>query len=315
MALIDTRQRRWIAAAAVLFVASTAAYVSIRTGSRPELAWWHRPGLWFGIGPGLWFGIAAAGLMLFEVALNLRKRVPTWSIGRAETWLKGHIWLGLLIVPLVCFHSRFRFHGSLAVALSLLALAVIVSGVYGLVLQQFLPRLMTVWAPGETVYEQIPHVVELLAIEAYETAAAVCGVIPEAAEEKQRSERIHSDPKLARRVAAYRPAEMPAEGSGPLRQFYLDVVRPFLRGDGRHGTLADAAMAERTVEGVCRALPPALHEAARDLGDIAAERRDLAVQRRLHHWLQGWLLLHVPLTAAMLILLGVHVALAVYYTY
>jgi hypothetical protein len=307
MALIDARQRRWIVAAALLGVAATAGYVGSRRGAGHELTGSSLPGLWF--------GIAAAALMLFEVALNLRKRVPTWRIGRAETWLKGHIWLGLLIVPLVCFHSSFRFHGTLAVALSLLALAVVLSGIYGLALQQFVPRLMAAWAPGETIYEQIPHVVRLLGVEAYETAAAVCGPIAEAADEKQESERIHADPKLARRVAAYRPAEVPHEGSDPLRRFYLEMVRPFLRADGRRGPLADAATAERTVEGVCRGLPPSLHDVARDLSDIAAERRDLAVQRRLHHWLHGWLLLHVPLTAALLVLLLAHVVVALRYSY
>jgi hypothetical protein len=69
------------------------------------------------------------------------------------------------------------------------------------------------------------------------------------------------------------------------------------------------------VEGLCRELPRSLHDAARDLGDIAAERRDLAVQRRLHHWLHGWLLLHVPLTAAMLVLLAAHVVVALRYSY
>src|SRR5262249_1942114 len=259
-------------AAVLLGAAATVTYVAWRRGPGHELTGSSLPGLWF--------GIAAAALMLFEVALNLRKRVPTWRIGRAETWLKGHIWLGLLIVPLVCFHSGFRFQGTLALALSVLAFTVIVSGMYGLALQQFVPRLMAAWAPGETVYEQIPHVIRLLGVEAYETTAAVCGPIPEAAEERKESERIHSNPKMARRVAAYRPADAPAEGSDPLRRFYVEMVRPFLRGDGRHGPLADAAVAERTVEGLYRALPQPLHEAARDLADIAAERRDLAVQRR-----------------------------------
>ncbi len=307
MALIDARQRRWIVAAAVLGTAATVGYVRSRPGAGRELTWSR--------GPGLWFGIAAATLMLFEVGLNVRKRLPTWRIGRAETWLKGHVWLGLLIVPLVCFHSAFRFQGTLALALSLLAFAVIVSGVYGLALQQFVPRLMSAWAPGETVYEQIPHVVGLLGLEAYETAAAVCGPIPEAAEERKESERIHSDPKMARRVAAYRPADAPAEGSEPLRRFYVEMVRPFLRGDGRRGPFADAAVAARTIEGLCRELPKSLHEAARDLADIAAERRDLAVQRRLHHWLHGWLFLHVPLTAALLVLLAAHVVVALRYSF
>jgi hypothetical protein len=266
-------------------------------------------------GPGLAFGVAAGALMLFAALLNLRKRVPTWRVGRAETWLAGHIWLGLLAVPLALFHSGFRFGGSLAVALMALFLVVVASGVVGLALQQFLPRLMTVQAPGETIYEQIPHVVEQLCVEAYEIAAAACGPIAEAGAERERSEAVQRDPRRARAVLARQPAVEAAEGSAPLRRFYLEGVRPFLLGDGRHGLLAAAGGAERVLQGVVRQLPPALHEVARDLAAIAAERRDLAVQARLHHWLHGWLLLHVPLSAALLVLLVAHAVMALRYSY
>ena len=39
-----------------------------------------------------------------------------------------------------------------------------------------------------------------------------------------------------------------------------------------------------------------------ELQAICEERRQLAVQRRLHHWLHGWLLIHVPLSYALLLL-------------
>jgi len=264
---------------------------------------------------GLGFGIAAAALMMFEWLLNVRKRVPTWNLGKAETWLKGHIWLGLLAVPLAFFHSGFHLSGSLAAALMIVFVIVVLSGVLGLVLQQFLPRLMSVAAPGETIYEQIPHVIETLRLDAYEVVAAVCGSVEEASEERTQSETIQHDPRRARQVLARQPAAAPAEGAAPLRGFYLETVRPFLMGDGRHGPLAGARDAERLSQGLLRLLPPALHEAARDLVAIAAERRDYAVQARLHRWLHGWLLIHVPLAAALLVLLVAHAVLALRYTF
>src|SRR5262249_57961317 len=107
------------------------------------------------------------------------------------------------------------------------------------------------------IYEQIRHVVRVLGIEAHETAAAVCGPIPEAAEERQESERIHSDPKLARRVAAYRPAEVPHEGGDPLRRFYPEMVSPLPRGDGRRGAPARPGRAGPHRGGLCPPPPPA----------------------------------------------------------
>jgi hypothetical protein len=307
VALVDARHRRCIVATAVLAAAATAVYVPYATNaiSGPR-----------GSSPiGLAFGIAAAVLMLFEAALNVRKRLPTWRIGRAETWLKGHIWLGLLIALLVGFHSGFRLGGPLSAALTLVFLAMLASGIYGLVLQQFLPKLMTASAPGETIYEQIPHVVAQLRIEAYDVAAHVCGPIADAPEERAESERLQTDPRRARQVLSRRAADTPANGSDGLRRFYLQHVRPFLMTEGRHGMLAVAGDRTRMVEALVRTLPPELHEAARDLGAIAGERADLAVQERLHLWLHGWLLLHVPLTAALLVLLGAHAWWAVRYSY
>jgi hypothetical protein len=259
--------------------------------------------------------------MLFEAALNVRKRLPTWRIGHAETWLKGHIWLGLLITLFVGFHSGFRFGGPLSTALTVVFLAMIASGIYGLVLQHYLPRIMTTSAPGETIYEQIPHVIGQLRLEAYDVVAHVCGPMAEAAEERAQSEELQKDPRRARQVLSRRAAETAAPGSDKLRSFYLDHVRPFLMSDGRHKTdgrkdpLADTAQRERTVEAVRRSLPPSLHEAARELGSIAGERADLAVQKRLHLWLHGWLLVHVPLTAALFVLLAAHAWWAVQYSY
>ena len=43
------------------------------------------------------------------------------------------------------------------------------------------------------------------------------------------------------------------------------------------------------------------------------ERRRLAEQERLHGWLHGWLLLHIPLSAALLVLGVAHAVTALYY--
>ena len=306
MALVDEHHRRWIRATGLLGVAATALYVQqvYTFGTlRPSSV------------AGLAFGVVAAAIMLFEAALNVRKRVPTWRIGRAETWLKGHLWLGLLTLPLVLFHSDFALGGRLSTALMLVLFAMLASGVYGLVLQQYLPRFMTTSAPGETIFEEIPHVIAQLRIEAYDIAATVCGVLEQAADERALSERVQADPRRARRVVAHKPADVAVRDSEPLQRFYLDHVCPYLGSDGRHHRLASAAETNRLLETVCLELPPALHESARDLADIVAERRDIAVQRRIHLWLHTWLLLHVPLTAALLVLLAAHVWWAVRYSY
>ena len=60
-------------------------------------------------------------------------------------------------------------------------------------------------------------------------------------------------------------------------------------------------------------MPVAVHDVLRDLEEICEERRQLLVQRRLHLWLHGWLMVHVPVSFAFLVLIAVHAVLAIRY--
>jgi len=60
-------------------------------------------------------------------------------------------------------------------------------------------------------------------------------------------------------------------------------------------------------------MPVAAHGILRDLEEICEERRQLLAQRRMHLWLHGWLLVHVPLSFALLVLTAVHAVLSLRY--
>jgi hypothetical protein len=107
---------------------------------------------------GLAFGIAGYLLMLFAGLLGARKKFPVWRLGRAQTWMRGHLWLGLLSFPLILFHGGFAYRGPLTVVLMLLLLIVIVSGIVGAAIQHYMPRMMTRQVTMETIFEEIPHV-------------------------------------------------------------------------------------------------------------------------------------------------------------
>ena len=49
------------------------------------------------------------------------------------------------------------------------------------------------------------------------------------------------------------------------------------------------------------------------LESVCALRRQFDLQIRLHHWLHGWLLIHVPLSVALGVLLAIHVPVALMY--
>ena len=125
--------------------------------------------------PGLTFGIVGGLLILFEFFLWPRKTLfRVWRIGRTQTRLRCSIWLGLLTVPLVVLHSWRELGGTLTTALVLLFASVIASGIWGLVLQQFLPRAMLAQVPAETIYTQIDFVVDGFLRESRMLVASVC---------------------------------------------------------------------------------------------------------------------------------------------
>src|SRR5262245_36710595 len=129
---------------------------------------------------GLAFGIVGAAFMLFAGLFTMRKKIRTWRIGRAEFWMRGHLWLGTLALPMIWFHGGFRHGGAVTTWLMWITYAIVISGIIGALLQHFIPRVMTQQVQDETIYEQIPNVIQHLAIEA-DDVAAICG--PENGEE------------------------------------------------------------------------------------------------------------------------------------
>jgi hypothetical protein len=107
---------------------------------------------------GLAFGAISLGIFVFAALLSLRKKVPLWRVGTVQRWLRAHIWLTFLTIPLVILHSGFRLGGPMTTLLVALYAIVMVSGIYGLGLQHLMPRLMKNRLPAETVFEQIPHI-------------------------------------------------------------------------------------------------------------------------------------------------------------
>ena len=112
---------------------------------------------------GLWFGSISLAIFIFAALLSLRKKIPLWRVGTVQRWLRAHIWLTILTIPLVILHSGFRFGGGMTTFLMVLYGIVMVSGFYGLFLQHIMPRLMKERLPAETVFEQIPHIRSQLA--------------------------------------------------------------------------------------------------------------------------------------------------------
>lgn len=295
--LLDRSHQRWFwftIAATVFLIASYAIYAhpAAQTTGGPN----------GGSLPGLAYGIAAFLIMIFASLLGARKKLPAVRIGRATTWMKGHLWLSLLLIPLVFFHSGFRWGSPLTIWIWILFGTVMASGLLGAALQHFLPRLMTEQVKMETVYDQIDHVINQLR---YETDVQMI----------QLTGSLEIDLVVPEGVTAAKIKESPPQsGSDILQKLYLERVRPSLdpkskpdvifRTPERLGTFFDQAKLS---------LSPVFHPALVTLKNVMEERRQLARQKVLHHWLHGWLFCHVPISAALMILVIAHIISALWY--
>ncbi len=276
---MDRTHRPWVIATAALAIISTAAYVlyAVNTPGGPR----------GGSAMGLTFGMAGYALMLYAGLLGARKQVPTWRIGRAQTWMRGHLWLGLLNLLLILLHSGFAFRGPLTLALMLLLFSVTGSGILGAAIQHYVPGFMTSRVPLETIYEEIPHVRVQLRDEADELAAAI------------------SQNALV---------EMEHDDRERFREVYLNKVRPYLEDpEAPDAELADPLRSEETFGALRRLLSPPVYGALDDLENICEEERQLSRQIRIYRWLHAWLLVHVPLSIALLVLGAIHAVMALRY--
>jgi hypothetical protein len=297
---ISTDHYRWAAATAAVTAATAALYV-YEVSSSPH-------GASGGSLLGLTFGITGTICMVLAGLLAARKKVATWRVGSALLWMKMHLWLGVLAVPLILFHSGFRFGGPLSATVMVLFCIVIASGLMGLILQQFVPALMTARVPLETVRSQIDYVLDGLAVDAYELVSSIAGVIPEAVEEQARlaaeDELQTKRPSYWKQIARQRPAAEPSRIGTDLKAFYLAEVRPYLR-TGGGATPPD--LRRFVVEA------PECRGKLERVQNICEEARQLRLQVRLHALLHNWLFVHAPLSFALFVLTAFHIYFALQY--
>lgn len=277
---------------------------------------------------GLAYGILGGLLIIFEFLYWPRREyLRGRRLGRAQDWLRAHIWLGLWTVPLLLCHSGWRFGGALSAMLLALFLVVIGSGVFGLFLQQFLPRRLLYDAPAETIQAEMESVIVQLQREASYLARALCGPTNDAGTWMEAAEEavepatapvlrgaVHTEKKIqARQLQALVPRG-PLGRTEPLRLFYMNEIAPYLAFGRQTGSpLADPIRAKQLFADLVTRLDDNTHGAVRYLQTLCEQRREMDTQLRLHFWLHSWLWLHFPLSVALLVLMVLHIWVAIKY--
>lgn len=279
---------------------------------------------------GLIAGMFAGGLILFEMGIWVRKRVRTWRrLGRAKVWMIAHIWLGLIIIPISFIHSGWQWGGPLSTSLMVLLILVVGSGIFGFVVQQFVPNQMFKEVPAETIYSQIDNIVRYYRDDAIGLVQAACGTESLNLEstyslsqefDLAESQTYHvlsvtqSLGEIQGKVFHTKSRESFVQHSPELIDFFTEYVDPFLQpGSVASLPLADSAHANNLFEQLRRNVDPKLRPTVKQLQELCDQRRQLVRQAQLHWLLHGWLLVHLPLSVALVALLFAHAFVALRY--
>lgn len=296
--IIDRSHRTWALGSALVLALAVIVYLPYAAGDVPPSG-----GSVFGLA----YGIAGFGAMAVVTLLSLRKKFPIWRIGRTQSWMRAHLWLGALSLPLILLHAGFLFGHGLTSVLMWLFVVVYASGVFGAWLQHTMPRRIMRDVPMETIYEQIGHVRAQLLDEADTVVAEASGKL-------QVSVAVPAWPAEASAKAAANALasvmRIGADDTAPLREFYTREMRSFVERPTRAHPLADETSAAARFGRLRPLVQPALAGAITDLESICEEERQLLRQERMHGLLHSWLVVHVPLSFALMALAIVHIVMA-----
>ncbi len=256
-------------------------------------------------------GVLAGAFILFEMMLWPRKQMTRgrrWIPFPTRWWTKWHVWIGILSLPAAVLHSGFSLGGALSASFMILFVLTILSGVWGTVLQQWLPAKLLKEFPQETIVagmdivarangRDIDGIIHTIVGDAENAFFKVDlkdyiveGTVPAKSGLESAAQSGLLFEQLRRAYASDRTGRDEAER---MRKFQRkDVNR-------RLDLLASKEAATKPEEQKILAAIDRLEE-------LADERRNWGRQKRIHFWLHSWLVLHVPLSFAVLILLFVH---------
>jgi hypothetical protein len=239
-------------------------------------------GTWLGYG----LGTIGAVLIVWLMLLGIRKRSYRSTSGTVQGWVSAHVYLGASLLVVVTLHTGWQFGLNVHTFAYVLMLAVIASGVFGVVIYRRMPQQLSanrtsltreqMWAQLGDLDQRCVRLAATLPAEFQEAAASsrdrarigdggravIFGI--------DRSKVVLPDANGARRVY-----------SNPDQSRLLDWLSEQLA---------------RSNEGV---RTRALHEWVSLAGARRSLLRRLRRDAQMHATLQLWLYLHVPLSAGL----------------
>lgn len=281
--------KRYLWAALVVCAASLAVYV------------WHQPvdapngGTWLGYA----LGTLGALLILWLLALGLRKRSYRSTLGTVQGWLSAHVYLGTALLLIVSLHCGWQFGWNIHTLAYALTCAVVASGMFGVFAYLRYPALMSANRSDLTRAQML------------EELASV-------------------DQRCLRQAATLPPEFAEVLQSNRDRTAIGGSVWALLGGrdrsrlllpDAGMGRVVDNADQTAVIEWLGDLLSRSTTgESTRQIQELmtllAARRlllRKLVRDAQIRAWLEIWLYVHVPLSFALLAALIAHVVSVFFY--
>jgi hypothetical protein len=277
--ILEFKRGRYFKLALLLCVASFAAYA------------WHEPsssqlkpygGTWLGYT----LGTIAALLILWLMLLGVRKRSYSSTLGSVQGWTSAHVFLGASLIVIATLHCAFEFGWNIHTLAYALMVVVVGSGMFGVFSYMLYPARMTNNLAGETLDSLLLKMSEL--------------------------------DRKCRRIAL----ELPDEFNALVMKASADAVRHadsgkslrpwWLGGRGRNrlGEARDALLVMGT--SLSGAQVKANEQLVSEMTRLVSMTERVRLEFRLRALLKGWLVLHVPMSFALLAALTAHV-ISVFY--
>ena len=244
----------------------------------------HQMQPWPGSLPGMVFGIAAATFFAAAALYSLRRRAMGLAtrlrLGPTRHWLFLHLYGGVFFLVLVTLHIAFRWPtGVFSWALWLLSWWTVFTGLGGLALQRWIPRVLA-----------------SLSVEI--NAARIPDMVGEIRQRVDVLVQASGDP--VRKLASRRIVPG-LEGPRRSLRFFIDPSR-----GSSTFPLEELAYLRGLSEGEEK-------QRLQELEELLATKHDLDVHYTLQHALRVWLVVHLPASWLLLVAILVHIVSVLYY--
>ncbi len=242
---------------------------------------------------GYTLGTIAALMILWFTFLGVRKRRYSSTLGTVQGWLSAHVYLGIALVVIVLLHTGFQFGTNVHTLAFALMVLVVASGLYGVVIYISYPERLSKNRDGANRSELHDQLGDI----------------------DRRSKRIAETlPQEFQELVTSGISRTLLGGSVWARLRGKDQSQVVLQRGGGSEVVANAgqeAALDWLAEQQSRSDDPEVAAAIGELSALIRNKRrllkTLTEDMRLQATIEVWLYVHVPLTAGLLMALGVHI--------